>query len=130
MRFLLAAVFLFFATSLPAAGSDNVRTHTELIRSSDHTFEIDVRGTIDPENLEITVENAGDVAVKELVFAGLVGLAIGASCGSAAVYTRTRLPRRLDRDRRQRWKAYESLTNSCLAEGTSLDASLSSRSSP
>jgi len=57
----LFPVMLFaWAAVLPGA----VKTHTEIIRSSQHSFEIQVAGTIDPENLEITIENAGDAAVK------------------------------------------------------------------
>ncbi|MEW5977462.1 MAG: transglutaminase domain-containing protein [Acidobacteriota bacterium] len=65
---------LFAATSGPAlaASSENgkrphpsdARTHTEVIQSSRHSFEIDVKGTIAPENLEILIENKGSVPVK------------------------------------------------------------------
>ncbi len=38
-----------------------IREHSEIITSPDQSFEINVGGTVDPENLEITVENVGDV---------------------------------------------------------------------
>ncbi|MBI4903016.1 MAG: hypothetical protein HY820_05230 [Acidobacteria bacterium] len=49
-----------FASSLGA----EIRTRTETIRSGEHAFTIDVGGTIDPENVEITIENSGETAVR------------------------------------------------------------------
>ncbi|HUU26623.1 MAG TPA: transglutaminase domain-containing protein [archaeon] len=48
------------------AGTDpgEIKEHTEIISASGQTFEIEAGGTIAPENLEITIENAGDVPVK------------------------------------------------------------------
>lgn len=44
--------------------TDGLRSHTETIRSSSHTYQIDVEGAIDPENLEIVIENPGGAPVK------------------------------------------------------------------
>ena len=52
------------SAALSGDADDHVRTHTEIVRASSHTFEIDVGGTLDPENLEITLDNAGDVPVS------------------------------------------------------------------
>lgn len=43
-----------------SAQTAQVREHSEIITSRDRTFEIDVRGTVDPENIEITIENVGE----------------------------------------------------------------------
>ncbi|MFC2075772.1 transglutaminase domain-containing protein [candidate division KSB1 bacterium] len=43
------------ASSAPA----EVKEHTEVITSNSHTFEIDVGGTMNPENLEIIIANDG-----------------------------------------------------------------------
>jgi len=58
------AFVLFPALALLAQPAPDIKTHTETIRSASHTFQIDVGGTIDPENLEIIIENQGDVPVK------------------------------------------------------------------
>ncbi len=53
--------------SLPAPGRVDevkIKEHTELITTDSKIFEIEVAGTIDPENIEITIENAGDTPVK------------------------------------------------------------------
>jgi len=62
--YLLLAAVLAGHASLAANQPEGLRTHTETIRSSSHSFQIDVGGTLDPENVEIRIENAGDVAVK------------------------------------------------------------------
>ena len=58
------AFVLFPALTLLAQPAEDIKTHTETIRSASHTFQIDVGGTIDPENLEIIIDNQGDVPVK------------------------------------------------------------------
>ena len=55
---------LAFMAGLPAFVTAAERTHVETIRASRHTYPIEVAGTIDPENLEITIENEGGVPVK------------------------------------------------------------------
>jgi len=40
-----------------------IKEHTETVTAGRQTFEIEVGGTLDPENLEITVENAGNCPV-------------------------------------------------------------------
>ena len=64
MKFVLPVLLALLAGRMPAADTGVVKTHTETIQSSRHTFEIDVTGAIDPQNLEITIENPGDVPVK------------------------------------------------------------------
>ncbi|MFC2075771.1 transglutaminase domain-containing protein [candidate division KSB1 bacterium] len=56
-------VFAFALLTSIGAVSAEVKEHTEVIESSDHSFTIDVGGTIDPENLEIKIENDGPVPV-------------------------------------------------------------------
>ena len=61
-EFIVFLLFSFHAGSLPANNGD-VREHTELVRNASHSFVIDVGGTLDPENIEITIENTGGVPV-------------------------------------------------------------------
>ena len=56
---LVSALLVVFA-SFPSS-ADRVRERSELIRSADHSFIIDVGGTLDPENIEIAIENTGSV---------------------------------------------------------------------
>ncbi len=42
----------------------DAKAHVEVIRSSRHQFQIEVAGTLDPENLEITIENIAGVSAK------------------------------------------------------------------
>ncbi len=60
-RFRLIALFAIFLplTAAIADEGETVTEHTELIRSASHSFVIDVGGTLDPENIEITIENSG-----------------------------------------------------------------------
>ncbi|MBN2289873.1 MAG: transglutaminase domain-containing protein, partial [Candidatus Glassbacteria bacterium] len=64
---LIIAALAVSAFPAPAAGQESgqLREHTEIITTADKTFEIEVSGTLDPENLEITVENIGDTPVKD-----------------------------------------------------------------
>ena len=61
-----AAWFVMLGLSSMAAAEQAdgpVRTHTEIARTASHTFEIEVGGSLDPENVEITFDNVGDVPV-------------------------------------------------------------------
>ena len=58
---LLAATALI-AGSATANGSE-LKTHSQILSSSDQEYEIEVGGTIDPENVEIVIENLGDTPV-------------------------------------------------------------------
>jgi hypothetical protein len=60
ITFLLSTGLALCAYAQESA-SGAVRERTVVITSNDRTFEIEVGGTIDPENLEIKIENAGDV---------------------------------------------------------------------
>src|SRR5580698_445004 len=51
--------------SAASGGEADLKTHTEVIHSDNHSFSIRVDGTLDPENVEIAIENAGDVPVKK-----------------------------------------------------------------
>jgi len=64
LSWILALGFFLAAPGFPAENPGTVKEHSEIIRSNSHTFEIDVQGTIDPENLEIVIENCGSVPVK------------------------------------------------------------------
>jgi len=46
------------------ADSGKISEHSELITTSSKTFEIQVAGTIDPENIEISIENEGDTPLE------------------------------------------------------------------
>ncbi len=58
---------LFAATALVAgmatASGGELRTHSQVISSSDQQYVIEVGGTIAPENVEIEIENLGDTPV-------------------------------------------------------------------
>jgi hypothetical protein len=62
LTLLTAFIGYAFGQALPDTGL--IKEHTEIIKSGEHTFEIETSGTIDPENLEITIENVGPVPVK------------------------------------------------------------------
>ncbi|HUU26387.1 MAG TPA: transglutaminase domain-containing protein [archaeon] len=53
-----------FSIIQAGTGSGEIKEHTEVIESGEHTYEIEVGGTVCPENLEITIENIGDMPVK------------------------------------------------------------------
>ncbi len=62
---MLAIGVILTCVSVVPAGADDgiIKEHTEVITSGSHTFEIEVGGTVDPENLEIRIENLGDLSV-------------------------------------------------------------------
>ncbi|MEA1996819.1 MAG: transglutaminase-like domain-containing protein, partial [Gemmatimonadota bacterium] len=59
---LIAGLALVFSTAA-ADQSGFIREHTEIIESAEHEFTIEVGGTMDPENIEITIENTGSLPV-------------------------------------------------------------------
>jgi hypothetical protein len=68
MKFTLFAFIAVYTFACSALGQAPVkpgelREHTELVSTDSKTFEIEVGGTIHPENIEITIENVGDVPV-------------------------------------------------------------------
>ena len=66
MRLLKLLSPLFISCALFAnspSADDRIREHVEIIRTGDYTFNIDVGGTKDPENIEIIIENTGTVPV-------------------------------------------------------------------
>jgi len=56
----LLACLVFLGARLQAS---QVREQSEIITTGDQSFEINVGGTAQPENLEITLENVGDIPV-------------------------------------------------------------------
>ena len=56
----------FFCFSSIQAGTEkgDLKEYTRIVKSAQETFEIQVGGTVDPENLEITIENLGEVPVE------------------------------------------------------------------
>ena len=57
----LSAIAGLFCISF--ASEPEIREHTEIITTSDKSFEILVNGSLDPENIEITIENIGGAPV-------------------------------------------------------------------
>ena len=60
---LLAAVLIQVRFLAAESGNGAIKEHTQTITSGSQSFEIEVGGTLTPENLEITIENAGGQAV-------------------------------------------------------------------
>jgi len=60
---ILASGLIYPALADAGRKQGQIREHTELISTSSKTFVIEVGGTIDPKNIEITIENVGDVPV-------------------------------------------------------------------
>ena len=60
-----AALFtcLIFSVSAAAAEKNELRTFSRVITEDQAEYEIEVGGTIDPENVEIKIENLGDTPV-------------------------------------------------------------------
>ena len=66
LRLIVAVAFLSITlTGVSSALDDGLREHVEIIESNSHVFHIDVGGTIDPENLEVTIENLGSAPVVD-----------------------------------------------------------------
>ena len=59
---LISSILVIISTSF-AAREAGVKHHEEIITDGDKTFEIVVDGTMDPENIEIVIENVGEVPV-------------------------------------------------------------------
>ena len=58
----LASVLLAVFGCLPSS-ADSLREHAEVIRAADHSFIIEVGGGLDPENIEIAIDNTGTLPV-------------------------------------------------------------------
>ncbi len=58
----LFAAAVFFAGSALASGGE-LKTHSQVVSAGDQEYVIEVGGTIDPENVEIVIENLGDTPV-------------------------------------------------------------------
>ncbi|MFH1070967.1 MAG: transglutaminase-like domain-containing protein [Candidatus Glassbacteria bacterium] len=64
--FILTCILaLACAVSLARAATGELRTHTQIVTAGDIEYAIEVAGTIDPENVEIRIENLGDTPVVD-----------------------------------------------------------------
>ena len=55
-------VVSFFA-GIDTASCDEIKSHSQIVSANDQEYVIEVGGTIDPENVEIVIENLGDTPV-------------------------------------------------------------------
>ena len=64
LPFIFISSLVCFSLVQARTGKGDFKEYTRIVKSAQETFEIEVGGTVDPENLEITIENVGDVLVE------------------------------------------------------------------
>jgi len=64
LPFIILSSFVSFSSARAGTDEAGVKEYSRIVKTTQETFEIEVGGSVDPENMEIKIENVGESLVK------------------------------------------------------------------